>query len=323
MFARNSVYIGSQIFPELLFLPTHCSLKMTHCFLLFSGEAGFSLIPESLFIRIWVKSIWISWSCFSVTDLKAIWLLTAYVSPKVLNVNFFLEVGNSGKIVLKYSIKSRGKLPLHLNLSVSAISFISKFILSWRSYFSMPMIVFWIIYHLTYLHWSGHQGHSSIALSLCGEWKGTRKARLSQASHMHLYYSGWEITLTLLEIQTLKPFTKEVMETKIMVTHTSFRRCCLLCSTQISCPESLWTSGVHFLPSVYVAYVLSTPWGQRLFILRTPAPPESSSNLCCAFCSIYRQLFQCALTILTPPTLQCPNLLRRTEPCVLVVLFSH
>ena len=88
----------------------------------------------------------------------------------------------------------------------------------------MPMIVFWIIYHLTYLHWSGHQGHSSIALSLCGDWKGTRKARLSQASHMHLHYSGWEITLTLLEIQTLKPFTKEVMETKIMVVHTSFRR---------------------------------------------------------------------------------------------------
>ena len=155
----------------------------------------------------------------------------------------------------------------------------------------MSMIVFWIIYHLTYLHWSGHQGHSSIALSLCGEWKGTRKARLSQASRMHLYYSGWEITLTLLEIQTLKPFTKEVMETKIMVAYTSFCRCCLLCSTHISCLESLWTSDVHFLPFVYVAYVLSTPWGQRLFIfwvlLGKPAPPESSSSLCCVLSAPY------------------------------------
>lgn len=119
MFARNSVYVGSQIFPELLFLPTHGSLKITHSVLMFSREAAFSLIPEALFIRIWVKSIWISWSCFSVKDLKAIWLLTAYVSPKLLNASFFLEVENSGKIVLKYSIKSRGKLPLHLNSSVS------------------------------------------------------------------------------------------------------------------------------------------------------------------------------------------------------------
>ena len=130
----------------------------------------------------------------------------------------------------------------------------------------MPVIVFWITYHLTYLHWSGHQGHSSIALSLCGERKGSRKARLSQASHVHLHYSGWAITLTLLEIQTLKSFTKEVTKTKAMVTHTSFRRCCLLWSTHISYPESLWTSGVHFLPFVYVAYILSTHWGQWLFI---------------------------------------------------------
>lgn len=60
----------------------------------------------------------------------------------------FLEVENSWKIVLKYTTKSRGKLPLLLNLSVFSINIIDKFILGWSGYFSLPMAVFRIIYHL-------------------------------------------------------------------------------------------------------------------------------------------------------------------------------
>ena len=99
---------------------------------------------------------------------------------------------------------------------------------------------------------------------------------------MHLHYSGWEITLTWLEIQILKSFIKEVMKTKTIHLSTGVVCSDLLTFLILRVSEPLvfiffpsFMQRMFFLLAEGSNYLYSEfYWGHWL-------PPESSRNLCC------------------------------------------